>query len=181
MNRIHTRVPALITLVLALAPVTAVAQDAPELNDARIAHIAVTANAIDVELGELALDRSSDEGVREFANHMIRDHTAVNEQAAALAGRLGVTPEDNAVSRSLREGAEAAKGKLLAASGDDFDRAYVEREVEYHRAVLEALDDTLIPNTANAELKALLEQARGAIAAHLAHAEELRAAVGTTP
>lgn len=44
-----------------------------------------------------------------------------------------------------------------------------------------ALDETLIPGTKNAELRSLLEQARGAVAVHLAHAEELHASFGSKP
>ena len=153
-------------------------QEGPALNDARIAHIAVTANAIDIAIGEIAARKGSAESVREFASLMITDHTAVNEQAAALAAELGVTPEDNAVSRSLREGADAAMEELGEASGEAFDRAYLAREVAYHRAVLQALDDTLIPGATNDRLRALLQQARGAIAAHLEHAERLRGSPG---
>lgn len=153
-------------------------QQAPALNDAHIAHIAVTANAIDIEIGEIAGKKGSAQSVQEFASLMITDHTAVNEQAAALAAELGVTPEDNPVSRSLREGADAARKELAEVSGEAFDRAYMAREVAYHRAVLQALDDTLIPGTTNERLGALLRQARGAIAAHLEHAERLHTALG---
>ena len=62
--------------------------------------------------------------------------------------------------------------------GSAFDRAYMEREVAYHAAVLEAIDGVLIPTTENAELKALLEAVRPAIAAHLEHARQVRAALG---
>src|SRR5690606_25913591 len=79
----------------------------PSLTDPQIAHVAVTANAIDAELAGLVESRTTEEGVRAFARTMINDHTAVNEQAAALARRLGVTPEDNAVSQSLRSDADA--------------------------------------------------------------------------
>ena len=182
----HTRlspalVPALATmgLALALAPLAGQTQDGtPPLGDARIAHIAVTANAIDVEMGELARERSADERVRRFAETMIRDHTAVNEQAAALAQRLGVTPADNPVSRDLRSGAEAARAALESADGAGFDAAYIQREVEYHAAVLKALDETLIPGVQNDELRALLEQARAAIAGHLEQARALRGQLG---
>jgi putative membrane protein len=151
---------------------------APSLNDPQIAHVAVTANAIDIELAQLALSRASSSEVRAFAQTMVTDHTAVNEQAAALARRLGVTPEDNDVSRSLRDGAAEARRNLEGLRGAPFDRAYMDREVAYHQAVLDALDQVLIPGASNSELRALLEQVRPAVAAHLDHAKQLRAKLG---
>lgn len=150
----------------------------PTLTDPQIAHVAVTANSIDVETAHLVESRTTTPRVREFARTMITDHTAVNEQAAALAQRLGVTPEENAVSRSLQADAESARAELEGLSGEEFDRAYIEREVAYHQAVLDALDQTLIPGSTNEELRGLLQQVRPAIAAHLGHARSLNTAVG---
>lgn len=173
-------VPALIlSLVL---PALAAAQTpaaAPDLNDAEVAHTAVTANAVDVDMAEHVQARLHHADVRQFAATMITDHSAVNAKAVALATRLGVTPTDNAVSRSLVDGATAAKQALDALRGDAFDRAYLDREIGYHQAVLDALDGLLIPTTQNADLKALLVAVRPAIAAHLAHAKELRATFGS--
>lgn len=152
---------------------------APALSDPEIAHIAVTANAIDVEAARLAQSRASDESVLAFAETMIEDHTSVNEQAAALAERLGVTPRNNAVSRQLRSGADDARSRLETLRGAAFDRAYMEREVAYHRAVLNALDDTLIPGASNADLRGLLEQVRPAIAAHLDRARSILDSLGS--
>lgn len=161
---------------LALSAGAAVAQGAKSapLTDPQIAHVAVTANTIDVGMGKLALQRATDKEVREFAQTMIRDHTAVNQQAAALAKKLGVTPMDNAVSQSLEKGATEARSKLSGLKGSAFDKAYMDREVGYHQAVLDALDKTLIPGTQNAELKALLVKVRPAIAAHLEHAKAIQ-------
>lgn len=161
---------------LALIPFMAgpaVAQE--DLSDAEVAHVAVTANAIDVEMAGLVPSRTDTEAVLAFGRTMIRDHEAVNERAGALAGRLGVTPADNAVSRSLRAGAAEAKRGLQGLRGAAFDRAYMDREVGYHQAVLDALDGLLIPTTTNGELRALLEEVRPAIAAHLEHAKAIRA------
>lgn len=164
-----------VALLLALAlPSLGQAQAAPpDLGDAEVAHVAVTANTIDVELGELAESRTRSSEVKRFAAMMVRDHTAVNERAAALAGRLGVTPKDNAVSRSLMEGAAEAKARVEPLEGADFDRAYIDREIGYHQAVLDALDQVLIPTTENAELKRLLVEVRPAFAAHLAYARQV--------
>jgi len=159
---------------LALTPVAAAAQAAqPDLSDPEVAHVAVTADNIDIAAGKVALSRTQDSEVKNFASMMVRDHTGVNEKAAALAKQLGVTPKDNAVSQSLEAGAKEAKAKLDPLKGADFDRAYIEREIAYHQAVLDALDQTLIPTTENAELKALLTQVRPAIEAHLAYAKKI--------
>ncbi|MGE0161162.1 MAG: DUF4142 domain-containing protein [Dehalococcoidia bacterium] len=158
--------------------VTTVGVSGQDLSDPQIAHVAVTANAI-VEAGTLALEHAQDGEVRAFARTMIRDHTAVNEQAAALASRLGITPQDNDVSRSLRDDADEARAKIDDLRGTSFDRSYIAREVAYHQAVLNALDGVLIPQARNAELKALLQGVRPAIVAHLAHARRLAAELGS--
>lgn len=166
-----------VTLSLMAPGVSGQEAASPDLSDPEVAHVAVTANAIDVRIAELAKVRTSQADVRAFAETMIRDHQAVNERAAALAGKLGVTPADNDVSRSLEEGAAAAMTELEGLSGAAFDRAFMAREVAYHQAVLDALDGLLIPTTSNDELRALLEQVRPVIAAHLEHARMLQTEV----
>jgi putative membrane protein len=165
--------------VLALSFIAATMQaqapaPAPDLSDPEVAHVAVTANSIDIDLAKFAQTRSQNAAVKRFAATMIADHSAVNGQAAALAAKLGVTPADNAVSQSLLNGAAQARAGLDSLRGAAFDRAYIEREVGYHQAVLDALDKLLIPTTSNAELRALLVAVRPAIAGHLEHAKSLR-------
>lgn len=151
------------------------AADPAAVNDAQIAHIAVTANAIDSAAGELAKQKASARAVKDFAQTMVADHGGVNQQAVALATKLAVAPEDNDVSRSLKAGADANIAKLLSLSGSAFDKAYIANEVAYHQAVLDALDKTLVPGAQNAELKGLLEKVRPAFVAHLEHAKKIQA------
>ena len=68
-------------------------------NNAQIAHIAYTAGTIDIKAAQLALEKSKNKEVRTFAEEMVRDHKAVNEQALALVKKLNVTPEDNDTTR----------------------------------------------------------------------------------
>jgi putative membrane protein len=168
--------PLAVTLALTAvlqAPSAAPAQ-APDLTDPEVAHVAVTANSIDIDAAKFAQTRTKNAAVKQFAATMITDHAAVNAQAAALATKLGVTPADNAVSQSLQSGAAQAHSALEALQGAAFDRAYMDREVAYHQAVLDAIDKVLIPTTENAELKKLLVDVRPAIATHLAHAKQVR-------
>lgn len=169
----------LIPLMLTVVGTPCRAQDkATDLSDPQVAHVAVTANTIDIELARLAEERARSAEVRQFARTMITDHSAVNAQAGALAARLNVVPQDNAVSKSLMSGAATARATIEKLTGDAFDRAYVDREVGYHQAVLDAIDGLLIPTTSNAELKKLLVDVRPAIAAHLGHARQLQKTLG---
>src|SRR6185437_3068109 len=105
---------------------------------------------------------------------LVTDHEAVNKQATALAKKLKVTPKDNDTSKSLEKGAQENMANLKKLKGKDFDKAYIDHEVDYHQAVLDAIDKTLIPNAKNAELKGLIEKVRPAIAAHLEHAKSVQ-------
>lgn len=157
--------------MIAVADSLAAQDEGP--GDPEIAHIAVTANALDVEAARLALDRSDDARVRDFARTMIRDHEGVIEQAKALAGRLGVTPRDNATSRSLSSGAGETRERLSSLEKAAFDRAYMQNEVEYHETVIHAVEQTLIPSADNDELRGLLESVLPALKAHLEHARRV--------
>jgi putative membrane protein len=148
------------------------------LNDAQIAHVAVTANAIDSTAGVMAQEKGRSQAVKDFAKTMVTDHAGVNKQAVELVTRLNVTPEENDVSRQLTAGANQAADSLKALSGAAFDRAYIAREVAYHQAVLDALDKTLIPDAQNAELKKLLQDVRPAFAAHLDRARNIQGSLG---
>jgi putative membrane protein len=97
----------------------------------------------------------------------------VNEKALALVKKLKVKPEDNDTSKALAKQADAERAKLAKLSGADFDKAYVDNEVAYHKAVNSALADTLIPGASNAELKALLQTGLKIFQGHEMHAEHL--------
>jgi putative membrane protein len=142
-------------------------------NDAQIAHIAYTAGVIDVAAGKQALARSHDKAVRDFAAEMVRDHTAVNDQALALVKKLGVTPQDNPTSQAFSEDAAAKLGSYSKLSGKAFDKAYVDNEAAYHKTVNGALSTVLIPDAQNAELKSLLQTGLKLFSEHQTHAEHL--------
>jgi len=169
------------TILFAAALLTApMALSAQTINDAQIASIVVTANQVDIDAGKLAAATSKSAEVKKFAQLMVTDHTGVNKQAVDLATKLKVTPEDNATSQSLKKGGDDNIANLKTLKGDAFDKAYVDHEVAYHQAVLDAVDKTLIPGAKNAELKALLVKVRPAFVAHLEHARHVQASLKKT-
>jgi putative membrane protein len=162
----------------AAAPAPAPAPATPAMTDPEIANIAVTANTLDAEGGQTAKGKASNAEVKQFAQTMVTDHTKANEEANALAQRLNLTPADNANSQQMKADHERAKSELATKSGADFDRAYIAHEVTMHQNVLNALDQQLIPNAQNAELKALLEKARTMVQSHLQMAQQIQTKLG---
>ena len=147
-------------------------------NDAQIAHIVVTANQVDIDAGKLAQKQSANKDVRQFGEQMVKDHTAVNKSATDLVQKLKVKPEANDTSASLRKGGDENLARLRKLKGAEFDKAYVNNEVTYHQAVIDAVDKTLLPSAKNEELKALIAKVRPALVQHLEHARHLQAQLG---
>jgi putative membrane protein len=171
------KLSAIVIAGLLLAPATGAW--AQGVNEAQIASIVVTANQVDIDAGNLAKKQASNAEVKKFADLMVTDHTGVNKSATALVTKLKVTPEDNSTSQSLKSGGDANLKTLKGLNGAAFDKAYVDHEVAYHQAVLDAIDKTLIPGAKNEELKALLVKVRPAFVSHLEHAKHLQSSLGS--
>ena len=120
---------------------------------------------------QIAQKKSKNADVLKFAETMAKDHQAVIDQAVALVTKLGVTPKDNATTKSFLEGAVKTKAMLNSKKGSAFDKAYIDNEVAYHKAAISEVENVLIPNATNSELKSLLESAVPLFKTHLAHAE----------
>ena len=147
------------------------AKSPADLNDLEIAHVAYTADNIDIRYAHLALAISTNPKIHEFAKTMIRDHNAVNTQALALLGKLNASPQDNFLSKTLEQGAFELINEMSQLRGKLFDRRYAENELGYHKAVNDLVENSFIPNIENAEVKALFEAGLKIFKAHEGHAE----------
>ena len=148
-----------------------------ELNDLEIAHVAYTADLIDIRYAHLALAISKNPAVRDFAKTMIRDHSAVNDMALALLRKLGASAQDNFLSRNLNAQAETLVDEMSHMHGKAFDRRYAANELAYHKAVNGLVEGVFIPNIDNPEVKALFEEALVIFKAHQEHAEKIVASL----
>jgi putative membrane protein len=149
------------------------------LTDPQIAAIVVAANQVDIDAGNLALKKTKNEEVKKFAQQMVTDHTAVNKAAGDLVAKLKVTPEETDASKGLVSGGADNRAKLEKLDGAAFDKAYVDNEVAYHKAVIDVVDTKLIPSASNAELKNTLVSVRPTLEEHLKHAEMVQSQLGS--
>jgi len=142
--------------------------------DAQIAAIAVAANQAEIDASKYAAKHSKNAKVKSAAKGMVKDHTKVGKDAVALVTKLGVTPEESDTSKAEADAGKKNLDNLKTLKGAELDKAYVDNEVTCHEGLGKALDDTLIPNAKNEELKALLVSIKPIVAAHLAHMKSLQ-------
>ena len=149
-----------------------------KIDDAQIVGIVLAADQIDIDYGKIALQKSKDAKVREFAQRMVTDHSAVQKSVIELAGKLDVKAEDSQTSTGLKSGAADNTKKLKTLKGKEFDKFYIDNEVSYHKTVTDAVDSVLIPSAQNSELKSALQGAQPLFLKHLEHARSVQSGQG---
>ena len=147
------------------------AQSKP-IDDPTIVAIFDAANTYDIETGALAEKKTKNHEIHEFAEMLQRDHKAVRQQGRDLAASLKVTPTPPS-DFALAKAHVAAMAKLRSLNGTAFDRAFLQHEVDFHNAVINAITTTLLPATQNAQLKDLETKVAPAFVAHRDRAQAL--------
>jgi putative membrane protein len=143
-----------------------------KLDDPTIVAIFDAANTWDMETSALAEKKGTTKDVRELGTMFVRDHRMVRQQGRDLAGKLGVTPTPPKDFAMAKDHAAAMK-KLEGLSGKAFDKAYLENEVAFHKAVIDAMNTTLLPALKNAEVKDLVTKVAPAFKGHQDAAQNL--------
>jgi putative membrane protein len=163
------------TAILVMSNTPAQAQATP--TDSQIVGIVVAANQIDIDYAKSALATSKTKQIRDFAQQMVADHSALQKSVFALGAKLKVTPAESDTSTALKAQAKETTAKLQAVRGKAFDTAYIDNEIAYHQAVIDTVNKALIPNAQNAELKSALSGAVPLFQGHLEHAKKVKAAL----
>jgi len=134
---------------------------------------ALEGSMAEVQLGQLALQKSNDEQVKQFAQKMVDDHGKMIDQMKPVAQQLGVTPPSSPSKSQMK-----TMDKLKSLSGDAFDQAYIKDMVKDHKE-----DDSEFQNeagsTQNAQLREVVQQGDQVIKMHLQHIEQIAKSKGT--
>jgi putative membrane protein len=166
-------IPAIVLIFSSFATFTAFA-DTRDIHDAHITDVVVTASSIAIEAGRLALSRASRDEVRAYAERMVGEHTGVNRSAIELAAKLKVTLQDNPISKSLKADGETDFARLQALRGEAFDKAYIDHKFVLYQHMLDTIDNRLMPNARNEELKVLLYNLFSPFSLHLEDAQQIQ-------
>ena len=110
-------------LVLVI-PFAAFGADNP---DGKFYKNAAQGGVAEVDLGNLAQQKSSNASVKEFGAMMVKDHTAANDKLKSLAATKNISLPTSASLSQM-----ASKVKLEVLSGDTFDKAYINGMIKDH-------------------------------------------------
>lgn len=150
-----------------------------DLDDDNIAAMLLASNNTDISYARLVPSRAQRDEVRQFAQRMLTDHLGVNALLTETLAKIDLVPKDNLASLDMRDESAARRDAMRDLTGFAFDSAYITNEISYHQRFLASLDQLMLPRVRNGELKTLLNSVRPAVAAHLAHAEQVWANVMT--
>jgi putative membrane protein len=118
-------------LLAALLGGAAPALAASPTTDATFLQQAVHTESTEAQIGQLAVQKSSDDGVRKLGQMLIDDQASTGPEATRLANTLQVSLPMNAASDQ-----EAAYRSLAGLSGDDFDSAFVNTVISSSEAAI---------------------------------------------
>jgi putative membrane protein len=135
---------------------------------------ALEGNMAEVQMGQLALQKSNDDQVKQFAQRMVDDHGKMLEQMKPAAQQMGVKVPDGPSKGQMKN-----MDKMKALSGDAFDHAYIKDMVKDHKS-----DDSEFKqeaqSTQNPQLKKMVIESDQIIESHLQQIEQIAQSKGTT-
>jgi putative membrane protein len=137
--------------------------------DAKFARDIAQANLAEIETGKLAASKAQSDAVKQFAQHMVDEHSKLLKQGSDLAAAKGMqVPSAPGLEH------QAAKTKLQVVTPASFDRAYMEQMVKDHNTTLELLNRT-VAEASDPQLRAQAQQAIPHVQQHLEMAQRLAA------
>ncbi len=159
-------------------PPTAPAEPAAALDplsDAQIVGVTEVASSSEVDQARIARARATQSDTKQFAAMLIiHDEEAQREQA-----KLGIPSGDSPVGEQLRADGLTTIQKLRSAVGDEFDRVYINSQVDEQRKMLTLIDSQLLLDAKDGKVKAYLEKIKSKIQLHLQRAEMQQQALTT--
>jgi len=128
---------------------------------------AVQGDQMEVDLGNLAQQRSSNPQVQQFAQRMVQDHSQANDQLRSILAKNGAAVPENADSKGQKE-----VDKLKSLSGKPFDKEYMDMMLQDHKKDLKEFDRAS-HNVENLDLRAFAAKNASVIQGHLDMAENI--------
>jgi putative membrane protein len=155
-----------------------VSQELSPLVGAWITGITAAINNAEIAEGQLAAIGAQDPAVVAFAQMMVKDHSKSNQDQALLLSSFGLAPMSSTLSRMLTVITSSQIDALQMLTGSDFDRVYMDYQLQLHQMTLTLLDTQLIPAAQHIAFRDFLIGVRDTVAMHLDLALTVAASLG---
>jgi predicted outer membrane protein/sporulation protein YlmC with PRC-barrel domain len=148
------------------APPAASATTSSTVSAAEFVDKAANSDMFEIQSSQLALNKTQHNRIREFAEHMVQDHTAAGDKLKAAAqGQTVPASPDQEHTQMLQQ--------LQQASGNDFNRSYVQMQFDGHQKAV-ALFEGYARNGDHAQLKQFAQQTVPTLREHLQQITQIR-------
>ena len=153
----------------------AVATPKNDWTDAQILAFAATANAGEVQEGQLAEHKATNPAVKNFAKLMVTDHTKMLADTRALEKKLAITPDSSKddVKDLAKSGQDDVKDLTNKKAGKDWDEDYMGKQVDDHQKVLDKLNDA-VQSAKSPDVKNAVNESIAKVQGHLTQAKAIK-------
>ena len=143
--------------------------------DAQILAFAAAANKGEIAEGKLAETKATNAKVKAFGRQMVTDHTAMLHEGTSFAKKNSITPDStkDAVTDLEKNSIDEMKDLQTTKKGNDWDKDFIDKEIDGHKAVLDKLQQAQ-NSTTNAQLKEMLTKATAKVQEHLTKAQAIK-------
>jgi len=139
--------------------------------DQKFAQNAAAGSAAEIQLGQVAADKATNDKVKQFGQRMVADHTKASSELKAIASKKDMTLPDSPKGKD-----KATIEKLSKMSGPAFDKAYMQDMVKDHQKDVAEFQKEA-NNGSDPDLKAWAGTTLPVLQEHLRMAKEALSAV----
>jgi putative membrane protein len=139
-----------------------------KVDDKKFLKDAAVGGMMEVELGKLATQKGSSDGVKKFGQKMVDDHSKANDQLKELA-----TKENLQVPSELDSKHQSRLDKLSKLDGPAFDKAYIKDQLKDHEQDVSAFQSEA-QNGQDANVKQFAAATLPTLQEHLSMAKDLK-------
>ena len=143
--------------------------------DGEILDVVKTSNNSEISVSELASTKATNPEVREFALLSLQELKNNNQRVDALSQKFNINLASSVKSTAMKSETELKLLELQRspATQDEFDRNYVQYQIDTNNNLLSEINDSLLPTTQNEEIKVYLRAKRGEIQGNLNKANKI--------
>jgi putative membrane protein len=124
-------------------------------------------NTMEIQLSRMAAKQATSPAVKRIATQLVTDHSKNRQQVTALAKKLKVSLTPAAGGDVNASDSAAMPADLKGASGAEFDRAFVQHQIQLHQNNIEKIQNQILPAVQEPQVKAYLQKTLKDMQGHL--------------